>query len=137
MSVDHLHGAPHVERYLETDGAEGHDWRGTQVLLLTTKGHRSGERRTTPLIYGRSGDDLLVVASKGGSDEPPAWYVNLREHPDAEVQLLDERFAVRARDATPEEKPAMWREMVGHWPDYDDYQERTDREIPVVVLERA
>jgi deazaflavin-dependent oxidoreductase (nitroreductase family) len=106
------------------------------VLLLTTIGRRSGEPRTTPLIYGRSGDDYLVVASKGGWPEPPGWYVNLSEHPEVEVQVLADRFKARARTATPEEKPAMWREMVGHWPDYDDYQRRTDREIPVVVLER-
>ena len=133
-----LYGAEHVRQYRETDGEYGHDWqRGSPVLLLTTTGHRSGEPRTTPLIYGRSGDDYLVVASDGGSDEPPAWYRNLLASPDAEVQVLADRFRARARDATAEEKPAMWREMVSHWPPYDDYQRRTDREIPVVVLERV
>ena len=132
-----LHGPEHVRHYRETDGEYGHDWRrGSSTLLLTTTGRRSGEPRTAPLIYGRSGDDYLVVASKGGSDEPPAWYVNLQENPEAEVQVLADEFRARARDATPEEKPEMWREMVSHWPDYDAYQERTDREIPVVVLER-
>jgi deazaflavin-dependent oxidoreductase (nitroreductase family) len=75
------------------------------------------------------------VASKGGSPEPPAWYVNLREQPDVEVQVLGERFPARARTATAEEKPELWQEMVRHWPVYDSYQRRTDREIPVVVLE--
>ena len=132
-----IYGAEHVRQYRETDGEYGHDWkRGSSTLLLTTTGRRSGEQRTSPLIYGRSGDDYLIVASKGGSDEPPAWYVNLRENPEAEVQVLADKFRARARDATPEEKPEMWREMVSHWPDYDAYQERTDREIPVVVLER-
>jgi deazaflavin-dependent oxidoreductase (nitroreductase family) len=133
-----LYGAEHVRRYRETDGEHGHDWkRGSSTLLLTTKGRRSGEQRTIPLIYGRSGDDFLIVASKGGSDEPPAWYANLRAEPEVEVQVLDDRFTARARDATPDEKPEMWREMVSHWPPYDEYQRRTDREIPVVVLERA
>jgi deazaflavin-dependent oxidoreductase (nitroreductase family) len=133
-----LHGPEHVRAYLETDGEHGHDWRkGSSTLLLTTTGSRSGEPRTNALIYGRSGDDYLVVASHGGSDKPPAWYANLRREPDVGVQVLGDRFRARARTATPEEKPAMWREMTSHWPDYDDYQRRTDREIPVVVLERT
>ncbi len=132
-----LHGAEHVHAYQATDGEHGHDWRnGTSTLLLTTTGHRSGEPRIAPLIYGRSGDDYLVVASKGGADDPPSWYVNLQERPDVDVQVFGDRFPARARTATPEERPEMWREMTSHWPDYDRYQERTSREIPVVVLER-
>jgi deazaflavin-dependent oxidoreductase (nitroreductase family) len=135
--ASHLHGEEHVRSYRETGGEVGHDWRrGSSTLLLTTKGRRSGEERTTPLTYGRHGDDYLVVASKGGADEPPAWYLNLAEQPEVEVQVRDERFGARARTATPEEKPELWREMVAQWPDYDAYQERTEREIPVVVLER-
>ena len=133
-----LHGAEHVRAYRETDGEHGHDWRdGTSVLLLTTTGRRSREPRTNALIYGRSGDDYLVVASDGGADRPPGWFSNLEAEPDVEVQVLDERFPARARVATPEERPAMWREMTSHWPAYDDYQRRTDREIAVVVLERV
>ena len=133
-----LHGAEHVRAYRETDGEHGHDWRnGTSVLLLTTMGRRSGEPRTNALIYGRSGDDYLVVASDGGADKPPGWFSNLEADPDVEVQVLADRFPGRARVATPEERPAMWREMTRHWPDYDAYQERTDREFAVVVLERA
>jgi deazaflavin-dependent oxidoreductase (nitroreductase family) len=133
-----LHGAEHVRRYRETDGEYGHDWRGgSSTLLLTTTGQRSGEPRTTPLIYGRSGDDYLIVASKGGAEAPPSWYVNLQKNPEVDVQVLGDRFQARARTATPEERPAMWREMTSHWPDYDRYQERTDREIAVVVLERV
>jgi deazaflavin-dependent oxidoreductase (nitroreductase family) len=131
-----LFGAEHVKRYIETDGAEGHDWQGTTVLLLTTKGRRSGEPRVAPLIYQPFGEDLLVVASKGGAPEPPAWYVNLAADPDVEVQVLGERFPARARVANAEEKPAMWKVMTQAWPSYDDYQAKTDREIPVVVLER-
>jgi deazaflavin-dependent oxidoreductase (nitroreductase family) len=131
-----LFGQEHVERYRATDGEEGHEWQGTVTLLLTTKGRKSGEERTTPLIYGETGDDYMVVASKGGTPEPPAWYLNLQENPEVEVQLLGDRFRARARTATPEEKPAMWKQMVSRWPAYDDYQAKTDREIPVVVLER-
>jgi deazaflavin-dependent oxidoreductase (nitroreductase family) len=132
-----LYGKEHVERYRATDGEEGHDWlEGSQVLLLTTTGHKSGEERTTPLIYGRVGDDVLVVASRGGSDEPPAWFRNLEADPDVGVQIWGERFRARARTAAPEERPAMWDEMLSHWKHYDEYQRKTDREIPVVVLER-
>jgi deazaflavin-dependent oxidoreductase (nitroreductase family) len=132
-----LFGQEHVDRYLATDGKEGHDWLGTQVLLLTTMGRKSGEPRTLPLIYGTSGDDYLVVASKGGWHTPPAWYLNLEADPEVEVQVKGDRFKARARDATPEEKPEMWKTMTAEWPAYDDYQKRTEREIPVVVLERS
>jgi deazaflavin-dependent oxidoreductase (nitroreductase family) len=132
-----LFGQEHVDRYRATDGEEGHDWRGAKVLLLTTTGRRSREPRTTPLIYGRNGDDYMVVASKGGSPEPPAWYLNLSESPAVEVQVKGDRFKARARTAGAEEKPELWRTMAAEWPDYDSYQERTEREIPVVVLERV
>jgi len=132
-----LFGQEHVDRYLATDGEEGHDWLDTQVLLLTTRGRKSGELRTLPLIYGVRGDDYLVVASNGGSRRPPAWYRNLEEDPGVEVQVKGDRFKARARDATPDEKPEMWRTMTAEWPAYDDYQKRTEREIAVVVLERS
>jgi deazaflavin-dependent oxidoreductase (nitroreductase family) len=132
-----LFGQEHVQRYQETGGDEGHDWNGTTVLLLTTTGRRSGEQRTTPLIYQEHGDAYLVVASKGGADEPPAWYLNLEAKPDVEVQVKGDRFKGRARTATPDEKPDMWKTMTSTWPQYDEYQQQTEREIPVVVLERA
>ena len=132
-----LFGQVHVDRYRATDGEEGHDWRGTQTLLLTTKGRKSGEDRTTPLIYGRHGDDYLIVASKGGADKPPAWYLNLQANPEAEIQVKGDRLKVRARDAGSDEKPDVWQTMTSEWPAYDEYQTKTDRQIPVVVLERA
>src|SRR3954449_12619262 len=132
-----LFGDQHVERYRATGGEEGHDWRGTQTLLLTTKGRRSGQPRELPLIYGRNGDDYLIVASKGGADEPPAWFLNLEADPDVEVQVGADRFPATARTATADEKPEMWRTMVAEWPAYDEYQTKTDREIPIVVLERT
>jgi deazaflavin-dependent oxidoreductase (nitroreductase family) len=132
-----LFGQEHVQRYVDTDGEEGHEWReGTSVLILTTTGRRSGEPRSTPLIYGRDGDRYLVVASKGGADDPPAWYRNLEEHPEVEVQVKGDRFKARASTASDDEKPKLWRIMTSEWPHYDEYQEKTERQIPVVVLER-
>lgn len=132
-----LFGQEHVKRYRETNGAEGHEWQGTTVLILTTTGRRSGTSRSTPLIYGRDGDNYVVVASKGGADEHPAWYLNLAADPEVEVQVLGDRFRARARPATAEEKPRLWQAAVERWPAYADYQRRTEREIPVVVLERS
>jgi deazaflavin-dependent oxidoreductase (nitroreductase family) len=133
-----LFGQEHVERYRQTDGEEGHEWRpGVYTLILTTTGRRSGQPRPTPLIYGTHDGDYLVVASKGGSDEPPAWYRNLSENSDVEVQVVGDRFRARARTAGADEKPALWRTMAEIWPAYDEYQQRTDRDIPVVVLERV
>lgn len=131
-----LFGEEHTQKYKETDGQVGHDWQGTQTLLLTTKGRKSGEPRELPLIYGKSGDDYLIVASKGGADTPPAWYLNLEADPHAEVQVWGDRFKAKARVATPEEKAEMWKTMTAEWPAYDDYQKKTDREIPIIVLER-
>jgi deazaflavin-dependent oxidoreductase (nitroreductase family) len=132
-----LFGQEHVDRYRETDGADGHDWQGTQTLLLTTTGRRSGEPRELPLIYGRHGDDYLVVASKGGAPEHPAWYLNLQENPEVEVQVGPDRFKATARTAGSEERAEMWKTMTAEWPDYDGYQKKTDREIPIVVISRA
>jgi deazaflavin-dependent oxidoreductase (nitroreductase family) len=131
-----LFGQEHVRRYLQTDGAEGHDWQGATVLILTTTGRRSGEPRSTPLIYGKRGEDHVVVASKGGAEEHPAWYLNLVEQPEVIVQVRGDRFKARARTATAEEKPVLWKMMTERWPPYDEYQHKTSREIPVVVLER-
>ena len=133
-----LFGEEHVRRYRETDGEEGHIWReGSTILLLTTTGRTSGEKRTTPLIYGMDGDNPVIVASKGGAPAHPGWYRNLVKNPAAEVQILGETFPVRARDAEGEERERLWTMMNGIWKHYDEYQTKTDREIPVVVLERG
>ena len=132
-----LFGQEHIDRYVATDGEEGHDWEGTQALLLTTTGRRTGQERVSPLIYGRHGDDYLLVASKGGTPEHPAWYLNLEAHPEVGVQVKGDKFTANARTATPEEKAVMWPIMIKEWPAYDSYQEKTDRDIPIVVLERA
>ena len=132
-----LFGPEHVARYLESDGEVGYYWRNdTTILLLFTRGRKSGEERVNPLIFQPHGDDFLVVASRGGTDQPPGWFLNLEDEPDVEIQVKGDRFPVRARVATAAEKPEMWAKMVAVWPDYDGYQERTSREIPVVVLEK-
>jgi deazaflavin-dependent oxidoreductase (nitroreductase family) len=127
----------HARRYIETGGQEGHIWEGVTTLLLTTTGRRSGQPRTTPLIYGRDGDRYLVVASRGGAPKHPDWYENLVAQPEVHVQVMADRFTARARTATPAEKPALWRTMTAIWPPYAEYQGRTTREIPVVILERV
>ena len=133
-----LFGEKHVRRYRETNGDVGHIWkRGSKVLLLTTKGRRTGSNTTTPLIYEHDGDKYVVVASKGGAPQHPGWYRNLTKNPAVEVQVKDDVFGARARTAEGEERERLWKLVNHQWPDYDAYQRRTDREIPVVVLERA
>jgi deazaflavin-dependent oxidoreductase (nitroreductase family) len=133
-----LYGDAHVEAYRRTDGAEGYEWKdGSHIILLTTIGHRSGEERTVPLIFGKDGDDYLIVASKGGADEPPAWYVNLEANPEVTVQDRADVFKAVARTATPEEQARLWPIVTKEWPPYDEYQSRTTRRIPVVILQRA
>ena len=133
-----LFGPAHVNRYRETGGAVGHIWkRGSKTLLLTTTGRRTGKPTTTPLIYETAGDRYVVIASKGGAPEHPGWYRNLAKSPRVEVQVMDEVFEADARTAAGEEREELWRLAAQQWPDYDTYQTRTDRQIPVVVLERA
>jgi deazaflavin-dependent oxidoreductase (nitroreductase family) len=126
----------HLHRYVATDGADGHEWRpGVPTLLLTTRGRRSGALRRTPLIYGRDGDAYVVVASYGGSPEHPDWYFNLSDDPEVEIQVGDEVTPARAATAEGEDRERLWRQMTGIWPDYDKYQARTQRVIPIVTLE--
>ncbi|MFC7327351.1 nitroreductase family deazaflavin-dependent oxidoreductase [Marinactinospora rubrisoli] len=129
-----LYGAEHVKRYVETGGREGHDWRGAQVLILTTTGRRTGKQHSTPLIYGRDGENYTVVASLGGAPDHPQWYKNLVADPTVRVQVKADVFTAEARTATEEEKARLWPEMARIWPDYDDYQAKTERSIPLVIL---
>jgi deazaflavin-dependent oxidoreductase (nitroreductase family) len=131
-----LYGDEHVRRYRETGGEEGHLWNGVPTLLLTTTGRRTGEQRTAPLIYGRDGDAYVVVASKGGHPDHPGWYHNLSATPEVELQVGDEVFPARAHTADAQERARLWPQLTGIWPDYDAYQAKTEREIPLVVLER-
>ncbi len=111
--------------------------QGVPTLLLTTIGRHSGKSRRTALIYGRDGERYLVVGSVGGAAKHASWYLNLLENPDVQVQVGSERFAARARPASPEEKPRLWKTMTAIWPDFDRYQAKTTRDIPIVILERA
>lgn len=129
-----LFGDEHVRQYEATDGKVGHDWNGADCLILHTTGRSSGKTRKLPLIYGRDGKNYVLVASRGGAPDNPGWYLNLVEHPDVEVQVWDKVIPVRARTATPDEKRRLWPIMTKQWPDYDNYQAGTTRDIPVVVL---
>jgi deazaflavin-dependent oxidoreductase (nitroreductase family) len=125
----------HIQRYVASGGADGHEWKpGVPTLLLTTTGNKSGLRRRTALIYARDGESYLVVASAGGAPGHPAWYRNLDADPAVHVQVGAEEFDARARTATGEERDRLWPVVTKVWPPYDDYQARTDRQIPVVVL---
>jgi deazaflavin-dependent oxidoreductase (nitroreductase family) len=135
-SGDQLFGAEHVRVYRETDGEQGHQWRGATVLLLSAKGRVSGEERTTPLIYRADGDRWVVVASKGGAPKDPDWFRNLESDPQAEIQIKGEKVPVLAKAAEGDEHRRLWALMTEVWPAYDDYQARTERQIPVVVLSR-
>lgn len=129
-----LLGEEHVRRYRETNGEVGYIWNGAPALLLTTTGRKSGEPRTTPLIFGRDGDDYLVVASMGGAPTHPQWYLNLAANTRAKIQVKADDISVESRTAKVDEKPRLWGIMRDIWPNYDVYQSRTDREIPLVVL---
>jgi deazaflavin-dependent oxidoreductase (nitroreductase family) len=135
-SDDELFGAEHVRVYRETGGQRGYHWRGTTILLLTTTGRSSAQERTTPLIHRVDGGRWVIVASKGGAPEHPGWFQNLEAEPEAEIQVQEERIPVRMSVAAGEERARLWSLMTEDWPAYDDYQKKTDREIPVVVLER-
>jgi proline iminopeptidase len=136
--AENLFGEEHVRRYRETNGEVGHLWReGSTILLLTTKGRKTGEPRTTPLIYAQDGDRYVIVASKGGAPEHPGWYRNIEKDPTVELQVLGDVFTAHARTAEGEERDRLWRKANEVWPHYDEYATKTDREIPVVVLERA
>jgi deazaflavin-dependent oxidoreductase (nitroreductase family) len=131
----------HRELYLK-DGEKGHLWDGrpnggsenTPTLLLTTVGRKTGEKRIMPLIYGHVAEGFVVVASKGGAPQNPDWYFNLEAHPLVHVQVINEKFEADAETVTGPSRQALWDKMVEIWPPYADYQKKTEREIPIVLL---
>ena len=134
----------HTKRYLSSGGAEGHMYKMTQPgrpettvpsLLLTTTGRKSGERFIFPLFYGEAGGGYFVIASKGGAPQHPGWYRNILANPQVEVQVGTKKLTARARTATGAERARLWEQSLKFWPPYADYQKKTEREIPVVVLE--
>jgi deazaflavin-dependent oxidoreductase (nitroreductase family) len=130
-----LFGNEHIAEYEKTGGKVGHDWNGTSCLVLHTKGRKTGETRKFALIYGRDGNDYVLVASKGGYPKNPGWYENLVAHPnDVTIQVWDKVIPVTARTGTSEDKKRVWPVMTKEWPGYDDYQAGTTRDIPVVLL---
>ena len=125
----------HQRAYELTGGRWGHGIGLRRTLLLRTTGRRSGRLRTAALLYHRDGDRLVVIASKGGSDTPPGWLLNLQAHPDVEVQVGTHRFPARARVATAAEQRRLWPVMTALWPGYERYQAQTTRRILLVILE--
>jgi deazaflavin-dependent oxidoreductase (nitroreductase family) len=135
----------HISRYVATDGADGYLWDATvgggkgfvPCLLLTTTGRKSGKELTLPLIFGHFGDDYVIVASKGGAPQHPAWYLNLQANPKVHLQVKADKFPALARTAQGAERAKYWPKMVEIYQPYEDYQKKTEREIPVVVMTRA
>jgi deazaflavin-dependent oxidoreductase (nitroreductase family) len=126
----------HVKAYQETNGETGHMWNGATALLFTHKGRKSGEMRTNAIIYTQVGDRYAIIGSVGGSPKHPGWYHNILADPNVEVQIKGEKFPATARVAESPEREELWAEAIKQWPNFDVYQSRTDRKIPVVVLER-
>ncbi|HVP02396.1 MAG TPA: nitroreductase family deazaflavin-dependent oxidoreductase [Solirubrobacteraceae bacterium] len=133
---DQLFGDEHVRVYRETKGEHGYHWRGGRVLLLTTTGRSSGEPRTSALLHRVDAGRWILVASKGGAPDHPDWFKNLEADPDATIEVLADEIPVRASVAAGDERARLWDLMNEEWPSYAEYQTRTDREIPVVILER-
>ena len=131
----------HIRTYVESNGQEGHIWRGVPTLLLTTTGRKSGELRRTALIYGRDGDDFVIVASKGGAPNNPLWFENLVANPKVTLQVGAEIFSCTAstyaeNGMAGEHRQKIWDSLVVIWPDFANYQVKTDRRIPLVKLTR-
>jgi deazaflavin-dependent oxidoreductase (nitroreductase family) len=133
-----LYGAEHIKRYEETDGAEGFDWgdHGAHILILSTIGRKSGEERKNALIFREVDGGYAIVSSYGGAPKNPDWHFNLEADPNVKVQIKGDKFAAKARVASDEERAKIWPQMVEVWPDYNEYTKKTDRIIPIVILER-
>jgi deazaflavin-dependent oxidoreductase (nitroreductase family) len=127
----------HVRAYRASGGRIGRKWHGAPVALVDHVGRKSGKRHTSPLIYLADGDDVVIVASFGGAKRDPVWWLNLKAHPETTVQIGSKRRRVVARQAGAEEKQRLWPQLVAIYPPYEDYQRRTERDIPVVLLEPA
>ncbi len=130
-----IRGESHVQAYRETGGERGYIWNNATTLLLTTKGRKSAAEKTVPLIFVPDGDTFVIIASLGGAPNHPAWYLNLQANPKVTVQVKDRVFAAKARTASSPDRERLWGKAVEAWPQYDDYQAKTSRQIPVVVLE--
>jgi F420H(2)-dependent quinone reductase len=137
IAVQNMLTAIHIFLYRSTRGAIGGRMLNSPVLLLNTKGRKTGKPWTVPLLYLADGDDLVLVASNGGVPKHPGWYLNLQANPDVEIEIMDAKKQVTARTATPEEKQRLWPLVVAMYPGYARYQTITDRDIPLVLLQPA
>ena len=126
-----------IEEFRANNGKLGGRWANSQLVLVNTIGANSGQVRTIPLVHLQQKDRIYIVGSAAGSEKHPAWYHNLATCPEIAVQVGADRFAARARTATPAEKPALWAMMAAIFPLYDKYQARAGRDIPLVIVERA
>jgi deazaflavin-dependent oxidoreductase (nitroreductase family) len=131
-----LLGENHIRVYRETNGERGYLWNGVPILLLTSTGRKSGQPRTIPIIFTAYKNSFIIIASKGGSPTHPKWYLNVAENPHVTVQVKAEIFEAVARTAQQPEREELWAQAVKTWPNFDVYQSRTTRQIPVVVIER-
>jgi F420H(2)-dependent quinone reductase len=129
-----LGSGAHAGVYRATGGKLFGRMGKSPILLLNTVGRKSGKKRTSPLLYAMDGEDFVVIASKGGASAHPAWYLNLMANPEATVEIEDREVRVKAEEADSEEKSRLWQKMVEMYPAYDAYQEKTEREIPLLVL---
>ncbi|MDF3289074.1 nitroreductase family deazaflavin-dependent oxidoreductase [Streptomyces silvisoli] len=129
--------AQQAELYESSGGTQGTEIHGSPCLLLDYRGRRSGDWRRTVLIYGRDGEDYLIVASKGGADDHPLWYLSLENNPDVHLRVGTERFAAHAETLSPQEKARVWPHLVEVFAPYEEYQRKTSRDIPVVRLRRT
>jgi F420H(2)-dependent quinone reductase len=129
-----LGSGAHAGVYRATGGKLFGRMGKSPILLLNTVGRKTGRKRTSPLLYVMDGEDFVVIASKGGAPTHPAWYLNLIANPEATVEIGDREVRVEAEVADPEDKPRLWQKMVEMYPTYDDYQRKTEREIPLLVL---
>jgi F420H(2)-dependent quinone reductase len=129
-----LGSGAHAGVYRATGGKLFGRMGKSPILLLNTVGRKSGKKRTSPLLYAMDGEDFVIIASKGGASAHPAWYLNLMANPEATVEIEDREVRVRAEEAHSEEKSRLWQKMVEMYPAYDAYQEKTEREIPLLVL---
>ena len=129
-----LGSGAHAGVYRATGGKLFGRMGKSPILLLNTVGRKSGKKRTSPLLYAMDGEDFVVIASKGGASAHPAWYLNLMANPEATVEIEDREVRIRAEEADSEEKSRLWQKMVEMYPAYDAYQEKTEREIPLLVL---
>jgi deazaflavin-dependent oxidoreductase (nitroreductase family) len=128
--------ARHIQRYVESDGRRGHRWSGVNTLLITTRGRKTGTLHRTALIYGQDGDRYVVVGSNGGKRKHSNWYLNVLEDPEVDVQVGAEKFRAHARPATAAERPRLWQQMTSIWPEYARHEEKAQREIPVLIIDR-